>query len=655
MFGHLFGGGGGRPAPAPITPQTVSFILGAPDAPNLVGEKLVSTVFPQPYVGPGDLDRNNAETPEMRRGYRRIAAEEPSVSSALRGLVDAIACREVTVLPADKTRPMDRLAAEFVKWAVEETDHGWDGLADTVLLPACIDGWSCAEKSLRQTDEAPVGPKLGLPYVWTLDKVRSLDSEWVRLKTDVFWNVEAVVNLRRGLEYFSPANVILYSHNWLFSNPFGQSELRACHRAANIIHDAYKAWYVATKVYGVPYMVGKTRPERVKILQSVMQAIRGAGYAVVEDKDEIEAINLAAATGTGAFKELIATLREDVFLKVRGAYTPFLEGQGGANAHGDTAISEDQANTKELALIARYCRVVRRQLFPWLVGPNFPKCTGLPILKLGGTDLERSTKLIQVYKGVQELGGEIDPDDFYEQMGVKAAEPGKGLKPQQPPPGPGQGPPDGGPPPGPNGPPALPPAPEPKPPATMSDGPAGPADVATLAERLVALCRSPEPAPALVPPPPLPPAAIATFSDTPTPDDGDSHRAAVLALIDYLIAAKEGGADPAAGLDEFARLGADPDLLDDVALDDGSEAFASNYDESKLPRDDKGRYVGKEAIHEAKADPKKAAELRERVTDPEQRKKLDAALAGHVDLGRTKRGRPSGRAGQAPAGRTLPA
>lgn len=51
------------------------------------------------------------------------------------------------------------------------------------------------------------------------------------------------------------------------------------------------------------------------------------------------------------------------------------------------------------------------------------------------------------------------------------------------------------------------------------------------------------------------------------------------------------------------------------------------FDESLHPRDDHGRFVSKEAIHEAKSDPTKAAELRARVTNPAQRAKLDAALS----------------------------
>jgi hypothetical protein len=62
---------------------------------------------------------------------------------------------------------------------------------------------------------------------------------------------------------------------------------------------------------------------------------------------------------------------------------------------------------------------------------------------------------------------------------------------------------------------------------------------------------------------------------------------------------------------------------------------AVQWDSAKHPRDDNGRFVSVAAIHAAKTDPAKAKELRKRVTDPEERKKLDAALAGETDIGHT--------------------
>lgn len=73
----------------------------------------------------------------------------------------------------------------------------------------------------------------------------------------------------------------------------------------------------------------------------------------------------------------------------------------------------------------------------------------------------------------------------------------------------------------------------------------------------------------------------------------------------------------------------------DKHVEDGYGRVEKAFDESKHPRDDHGRFVDAQHIAAAAKDPKKAAELRAKVTDPEQRAKLDAAIedAGGDDAG----------------------
>jgi hypothetical protein len=488
--GSMFGGSNsGPPVVAPqVVTQTVAAYF-APGPANVAGvDKIAATVFPQPWYAPGQID-GNAELPAVRAQYEPMYRTEPSIRSAIRGKVDAISCLEVSVQALDKHKPNDVLAAEFCKWTIGETDHGWEGLFDLILTPACIQGYSISEKTLEPVQWPDAGKilyppgSMRPPYLWGLRQVRSMDPAWLRLELDQFRNVVGLINLIRGLEAYSPDNVILYSHNSLYHNPFGQSDLRACTRAANILADAYHAWFIAVKVYGEPYMLGTTKhAERIGPLTNVMQAMRGGGYAATLEGDTIEVINLAAATGTSMFNELIKTLREDVYMAIRGAYTPFLEGSGGQDSHNDTQISEDAANTTELAMVKHVCRVVRRQLFPWLVLTNFPAGTGIPQLKLGGTNWDQTAKFCDAVKKGQESGGKISAAWYYETTGfVAAASPDDVLKPEEKPPGagqPGAPPGAGGAPPG-AAPPALPPKP------SDPSGGVDPEQVTSMAEALL--------------------------------------------------------------------------------------------------------------------------------------------------------------------------
>lgn len=68
--------------------------------------------------------------------------------------------------------------------------------------------------------------------------------------------------------------------------------------------------------------------------------------------------------------------------------------------------------------------------------------------------------------------------------------------------------------------------------------------------------------------------------------------------------------------------------------------MSAEWDESQHPRDDHGRFVSKEDLAAAASDPAKAEELRARVTDPEQRKRLEEALAAHGAAGGESKAEP---------------
>jgi len=645
--GRMFGVPGGNGSRR-IDPASIANLFTPRPSTLPRGDVIYSDIFMAPYRGPLDLDNYGRETESMRRDYRRQAIAEPLVKAAVQGKVNAVASLEVSVMPGGKT-PLDGTIAEFVKDTVRLAPGGWSGLIRAMLTAGIIDGFSILEKTRK--------PQLWQGrWRWGLEHVRSLDTAWLKLELDVYRNVVMVVNLIRGLEYYEPDRVLLYTHNPLFSNPFGTSDLRAATRAANIIEDVYKVWYVALKRFGLPYFVGKTAAEKKAVMEEALAALYAGGYAATGEDDAIEVLNLASATGVSAFKDGVQTWREDILFAIRGAALPFLEGDGGAGAHGDSETQKVSTDVNEEILAIDCMEVVNHQLIPWLVAPNFGKDVDMPRAVLGGTNWAEIGQVVDLVGKAQQAGKKISarwfdettkipppdgPDDELQPVGAGDPDGGGGTPGSQPAALPGHEPPAQ------NAPPQPPAhggsqAPE-KPPQTMSAAtpvvPATTVDmdrVAALAAGLVLLGKlgGSQPAPALMPPAPsAPTATFSAFDD----DATDPHQAATLALFDYLIACKEDGTDPSAGLDEFARLASDLTAFDAV-MDDGGEAFAAVYQEDKHPRDDHGRYVSKDAIHDAKTDPAKAAELRARVTKPEQRAKLDAAIGGEHDLGRTKKG-----------------
>lgn len=132
------------------------------------------------------------------------------------------------------------------------------------------------------------------------------------------------------------------------------------------------------------------------------------------------------------------------------------------------------------------------------------------------------------------------------------------------------------------------------------------------------------------------------------------HHALAEAMIAHAEEAMADGDDHLPGVEALRRLLDDPAELGRVLADGGADdesvgkavwSVLKAYDESKHPRGKNGRFIGKERIEAAKTDPKLAKELKKEVK-PEDAGKLDAALEGKTDLGRTKRGEARHQAGQ---------
>lgn len=366
----------------------------------LQGDQIWNDSFRQPYVGPLDFDNwgfgQPIETFEMRRQYRELYRKEPSIRSAVDGMTESVAVLDVSVLPQDPRSDFDCQAAEYLDWTVENTLLGWDGLITQTAKPAIIDGYAALEKVLNDqlvTEEQ----SRQWEGKWQLLHCRPLDTFWIKLQVDQFRNVLNVVNTVRGLQYYNIDKVLLFSHSSLYGNPFGQSSLRACIRAANIIQDAYQLWYLALKMFGLPYLYGQYKNANQKeMMINALAQMRAGGFAVSSTEDDIKILSLAGAANFSAFEQAINKLREDNYLAIRGAYLPFLEGTGSPDSRGNTMVSKVASDAKSELLANQLGRLYTHQLGPWVVHDNFPRGTGYPIVVIGGTNWEETAKTLNV-------------------------------------------------------------------------------------------------------------------------------------------------------------------------------------------------------------------------------------------------------------------
>lgn len=415
-------------------------------------DQIRSESYVPPYHGPGDLDDYGRETDEMRRAYDDLHRKEPTVRAAIDGKAGAVACLDLSVLPRNKDKPNDVLAAKWVKECIDDAPHGADGLVSNMVRAALVRGFSAGEKVL-EGKSTEFGPR------WGLKHVKSKDTNNLRLRLDAYRNVIGVVNTVRGYRTHDPGKVILFTHADMYDNPFGQSDLRAAYRNANLINDAYKLWHIGLQLWGQPFLKGKVKDgARLKMLEAALKAARGAGYIALLSDDDVELLNFASATSFDAFEKKVQKCREEIFLAVRGAYLPFLEGSGGADNHGNTDISKKVGSDPVEYLLAKAVgRCLTHQLVPDLVIPNFPAGTGLPIIVLGGVGWDETLKQLEVAEKLQTAFGlKTSSKHLYEVSQMPPGSEGDS------PPGPAQ--------------PGMPGAGQPGQPATMSATPAIDAD-----------------------------------------------------------------------------------------------------------------------------------------------------------------------------------
>lgn len=362
-------------------------------------DQIRSELFAPPYTDPMALEPWAGETGVMQQAFLRVHRTEPAIRSALDGKIKAVACLDVAVTPQNKEDPRERENAEFIEWAVGvNSERGWEGLIFDVARPACMLGWSVTEKVLGPSDRMAPPKWKGR---WALARGVSKDVTRLRLQLDVFRNVVGIVSLVAGMEMFDPAKVILYSHDPLFSNPYGQSDLRPCYRAAMLIEDAYKLWYVLLKNNNGPVVHGKTsKQDQVNKLRDALTTLRANGVLATAEDTDVQLLDFAAQGSFDAFERFVSKLREEIYLAVRGAFLPFLEGSGQDNP-GDTAVQKGAASDPYEHMLAKSLgRVFTHQLAADLTLVNCGTDVGVPIVTLGGVSWGETKQQLDAVKTV---------------------------------------------------------------------------------------------------------------------------------------------------------------------------------------------------------------------------------------------------------------
>jgi hypothetical protein len=384
--------------------------------PKAAYDHIVSDIVMFPYRGRLDFGNYGRETPQSIYDYRYQYRRNPIVHSATYGAQAAASCSDVTVLPNRHCRDK-RLANEvrdFVDWTISTSAEGWVGLLDNIGSTARTDGLTICGKKLVETRWR------GRP-AWGFDHTRQLDTAVIRLQTDVYRNVVSIVNMVRGLEYYSPDEVLLYTHNKQYGDPFGIPDSACVSDQADIWQAAYQAWLLVVEHYGLPFMLGQYGDAvRKEAIAQALQGLYDGGWAVISKDDMISAIGIANAAGTGTFKDLADVTADNIVMGLRGSSLPFKEGGGGKNSHGDTSVERISSDAWEYHFLLKSTKVVEHQLFRGLVANTFgPDPSLVPFLKLGGVNWKETNDIIDVFtKAKKELDFKLSREHVEQSLGL---------------------------------------------------------------------------------------------------------------------------------------------------------------------------------------------------------------------------------------------
>lgn len=261
---------------------------------------------------------------------------------------------------SDETREY----AEFITQMLESLDGN---LEDNIIemLTALEYGYSVTEKVIEQREGK-----------YVLKKLKTLNPNTITLKTNKFGDL-MYARQRIGLEDIKlPArNVILYSHDKRFGNPYGRSILRTTYKHWFIKDKIYKFANIAYERYGTPLLYGKVQDSNdVGKMDSILRRINGMSSLSISAQDSIEAIQLQSADFIGYIEHHDRKIMES--LLVNPQLLGNSRGQSGSYAQSEVQMS---IFLKRLESIQREVKsLIEEQIIRPLIDINFPNVKEYP-------------------------------------------------------------------------------------------------------------------------------------------------------------------------------------------------------------------------------------------------------------------------------------
>ena len=348
----------------------------------------------------------------------RTMMRDPYVKSAVKQKKDAILGLNWHVNPADDS-PVAETVAQFVDHAFLHVQGGLEANLRP-LLESVNDGYSVSELNWTILARGRFVGRIGLK------NVKGKPPENIEFRCDEFNNITKIRSsvLGKG-EDLDPAKFVHMTHDALYNDPHGRSDLRAAYRAFIIKDTLLRFWAIYLQKFGQPTVVGKyprgaSQNEKKALKLAIKSIQEDTGITVPEDLI-LEFLETSGST-RGEYQAAVDVCNKEILISVLGAYLQSSEGTttGARNmgmVHKDTTFLFIDALRRALE------EVVNSQIISRLVDLNFIVAEYPRFSFNVEPDEDLEKKMLIVEKAVN-LGADVPTWWFHETFGIPAAQEG---------------------------------------------------------------------------------------------------------------------------------------------------------------------------------------------------------------------------------------
>lgn len=363
------------------------------------------------------LDTLTEETDEIRAAYPVMLKDGP-IRAALMTKVLAVSQLPLQVHPRQKKAPRDRECGEFVRHALSkiESAQNWigvPGIAWTVLGPACVQGFSVANKVWADQPES-VGQWKGKRIIRAL---KGKDVAGLRLEVDPFRNVTGIKATKYNAgEVFDPRDFVVYSHLSWYENPSGSSDFRAAYGNWWRKNFIMQLWDLHLDKFTGGMLKGTyTDVDQKDALREALEDARSNTWMIAPLGTLVESMQLATGGETTEFEKRCRYLDEQSLIAIVGAFLHILTGQV-ADARGDTGVAKETSELFQWMLALTLGGVIEKQLAVSLVEENYADVEP-PGITLGSISEGAMLQRAQLDLLLQQLGYKLSADEGYGYFG----------------------------------------------------------------------------------------------------------------------------------------------------------------------------------------------------------------------------------------------